>query len=220
MVSPMRDVLDAGDGDDVARGGALELDPLAGPASRRARVSLHGTCVPSARQSAYWPPGDELAGDDAADGEPADVVVVVEVVGLELRRRVGLVRPGRAGLPTMVSNSGRRSAPGVGEVARRGAGARVRVEDREVELLLVGAEVDEEAVDLVEHLGRARVGAVDLVEADDGLEARLERLAEHEARLRQRALGGVDQQQHAVDHRERALDLAAEVGVARACRRC
>ena len=41
-----------------------------------------------------------------------------------------------------------------------------------------------------------------------------QRLAQHEAGLRQRSLGGVDQQQHAVDHRQAALDLAAEVGVA------
>ena len=41
-----------------------------------------------------------------------------------------------------------------------------------------------------------------------------EGLAQHEAGLRQRALGGVDEQQHAVDHDQAALDLAAEVGVA------
>ena len=35
-----------------------------------------------------------------------------------------------------------------------------------------------------------------------------------EARLRHRAFDRVDEQQHAVDHAEHALDLAAEVGVA------
>jgi hypothetical protein len=34
-------------------------------------------------------------------------------------------------------------------------------------------------------------------------------------RSTKRALGGIDEQQHAVDHRQAALDLAAEVGVAR-----
>ncbi len=43
----------------------------------------------------------------------------------------------------------------------------------------------------------------------------LERLAEHEAGLRERALGGVHEQHHPVHHRQAALDLAAEVGVAR-----
>ena len=42
---------------------------------------------------------------------------------------------------------------------------------------------------------------------------RVERLAQHEPGLRQRALGRVDQQQHPVDHGQAALHLAAEVGV-------
>ena len=43
----------------------------------------------------------------------------------------------------------------------------------------------------------------------------LERLLEHEARLGQGPLGRVHEQQHAVHQRQRPLDLAAEVGVAR-----
>src|SRR5207247_1696663 len=42
--------------------------------------------------------------------------------------------------------------------------ARVGVEHGEVELRLLGVEVDEEVVDLVEHLGRAGVLPVDLVD--------------------------------------------------------
>ena len=38
---------------------------------------------------------------------------------------------------------------------------------------------------------------------------------QHEAGLRQRALGGIDEQHHAVDHRQHPLHFAAEVGVAR-----
>jgi hypothetical protein len=38
-------------------------------------------------------------------------------------------------------------------------------------------------------------------------------LLQHVPRLRQRTFGGVDEQQHAVDHRQRPLDLATEVGV-------
>ena len=43
----------------------------------------------------------------------------------------------------------------------------------------------------------------------------VKRLAQHEPGLRQRSLRCVDQQQHAVDHRQAAFDLATEVGVAR-----
>ena len=99
-------------------------------------------------------------------------------------------------------------------------GARVRVDDRKLDLALVGVEVEEELVDLVHDLGDARVGPVDLVHDEDHGKPRLERLAEHEAGLGERALARVDEQQDAVDHRQPALDLAAEVGVARACRRC
>ena len=44
---------------------------------------------------------------------------------------------------------------------------------------------------------------------------RAHRLLEHVAGLRQRSFGGVDEQEHRVDHQQAALDLAAEVGVAR-----
>ena len=98
-------------------------------------------------------------------------------------------------------------------VERRPTRARVRVDDRELDLVLVGAEVDEELVHLVEDLRDARVGPVDLVDHEDHRKVRLERLAQHEPRLRERALARVDEEQHTVDHGERALDLAAEVGV-------
>ncbi len=53
-----------------------------------------------------------------------------------------------------------------------------------------------------------------LLMQDDG-QAGLQRLAQHEAGLRQRALGGVDGEDDRVHHRQTALDLATEVGVAR-----
>ena len=58
-------------------------------------------------------------------------------------------------------------------------------------------------------------GPVDLVHDEHDGQARLQRLAQHEARLRQRALARVDEQKHAVDHGQAALDLAAEVRVSR-----
>ena len=61
-----------------------------------------------------------------------------------------------------------------------------------------------------------RIGerAVDLVDDDDRLEAFVQRLAQHEAGLRLRAAGGIDHEQHAIDHFHDAFDLGAEVGVA------
>ena len=114
--------------------------------------------------------------------------------------------------------SGWRSAASSSASKPGPAFARIRVDDRELDLRLVGVEVEEELVDLVDDLRRAGVRPVDLVDDEHDREPRLERLAEHEPRLRQRALARVDEEQHAVDHRQAALDLAAEVRVTRACR--
>ena len=206
------DVLDAGHGDDVARERALDLhplEPLPGVDARQLAGRLRAV-VPAQHVLAA---GGELAGHDPPDGQPADVVVVSEVVRLEARRRVR--RVGRAG---QEAHDRLEERPQIGalpaELPRRRAGARVGVEHGELELLLARPEIDEQAVDLVEDRRRPGVRAVDLVEADDGRETGLERLAEDEAGLRQRALRGVDQEEHPVDHGERALDLAAEVGMA------
>ena len=91
------------------------------------------------------------------------------------------------------------------------------VDDREVERVLavrLVEQVHEQLVGLVDDLGDAGVAAVDLVDHEDDGHVGVERLAQHEAGLRERALGGVDQQHDAVDHRQAALDLATEVGVA------
>ena len=81
--------------------------------------------------------------------------------------------------------------------------------------MIVGVEVHEEFVHLVDDLGDAGVGAVDLVDDQDDGQVEGEGLAQHEPRLGERALGGVDEQHHAVDHGECALDLATEVSVTR-----
>ena len=88
------------------------------------------------------------------------------------------------------------------------------VQDREIELLLAGVERREQVEHFVDDFGRARVGAVDLVDDDDRLQPDLERLGDHELGLRQRTFGRVDQHQRAIHHVEDALDLAAEIGVA------
>ena len=93
-------------------------------------------------------------------------------------------------------------------------GPRVAVDDRKLDLGLVCVEVEEELVHLVDDGLDPRVGPIDLVDDEDHRQPRLERLAQHEPRLRQRALARVDEQQHPVDHRQAALDLAAEIGVA------
>jgi hypothetical protein len=80
--------------------------------------------------------------------------------------------------------------------------------------LQVRGKPQQQVVGLLLDLGDAGVGPVCLVHEQDDGKLGLERLAQHEARLRQGALRGIHQQHHAVDHRQAALDLAAEIGVA------
>ena len=89
------------------------------------------------------------------------------------------------------------------------------VEDRKVELRVGGVQRGEQIKHLVDHLDRTRIRTIDLVDDDDGFETHLQCLRDDEFGLRQRALGRIDQHERAVHHVEDALDLAAEIGVAR-----
>ncbi len=61
----------------------------------------------------------------------------------------------------------------------------------------------------------ALVGLVDLIDRDDGPEPDPQRLGDHEFGLRHRPFGGIHQHDGAVHHLQDALDLAAEIGMAR-----
>ncbi len=150
---------------------------------------------------------------DATEREPSHVRIGVEVRHERLQRMLRVVLGRRHRREQRLDER-----PEIGrEVVRReagAAGARVAVDDRELDLRLVRVEVEEQLVHLVDDLLRARVVAVDLVDDEDDGQLRLQRLAQNEPRLRQRPLARVDEQEHAVDHRQPALDLAAEVRVA------
>ncbi len=81
-------------------------------------------------------------------------------------------------------------------------------------MLFLGVEVDEQVVDLVQHFLRTGIGTVNLVDHQNRRQVGFESLAQHVARLRQRAFAGVDQQHDAVHHLEGAFHFAAKVAVA------
>ena len=152
------------------------------------------------------------AAGDPAGQHAADEIVAVEQGGEHLERAGVDPRRGDVGDDGVEQGREVARADVVGEPGIAGAAA--GVEGREIELLVAGVEVEEQLEDFVEDFGRARVGAVDLVDDDDRAQAERERLAGDELGLRHRPFGGVDQQDHAVDHRQDALDLGAEIGVA------
>ena len=102
---------------------------------------------------------------------------------------------------------------GLLKIERCGAGAGVGVDDREVDLLLIRAKVKEELIDLVNHLLDACVGAIDLVDDEHDREGARERLGEDVARLWERALRGINEQEHRINGEKAALHFTTEVGV-------
>jgi len=121
----------------------------------------------------------------------------------------------------IASNSGRMFSPLFRCVEHRVAVERRGKDYREVHLLLAGASLSNRSnVWLITQSGRAPGRSI-LLMTTIGFQAQRQRLARDEAEsLRHRSFDGVDQQQAAVDHRQHAFDLAAEVGVARPYRRC
>ena len=84
----------------------------------------------------------------------------------------------------------------------------------ELQLVVVGAQLDEQVQHLVHHFRGAGPGPVDFIQHHHWLLAQGQGLFQHKAGLGHAALKGVHQQQHAVHHLQHALHLAAEIGVA------
>ncbi len=170
--------------------------------------------MPSTLREVYGLTGLERAVEDACDGEATEIVRVVEVGDENLQVAIGGAGRGGNRLEDELEE-GLEVGAGDGEVHGGSAGFAVGVDDGELENIFVGVEVDEEIIDFVQDLLRASVGAVDLVDDDDGGEVGFEGFRENVAGLRERTFGGVDEEDYAVDHLEGAFDFAAEVGVAR-----
>src|SRR6478609_4942917 len=208
------DVLEAGETDDVAgdrllnlalaEAGELEnLGDLGADLLARFRVAHHEDRIANLDDAA----------EDLADRDTADVVAPIDV-GHEHVEGLFRLRERRRDVVDDRLEEGSHVLLLLAEVVHHVAVAARAVNDRGVELLLGGIELHQELEHLVVHLGRVRVVAVDLVDDDHDLQAVGERLAVHETGLGLGTVIGVDDQQHAVDHAEGALDFAAEVGVA------
>ncbi len=207
------DVGEPGHGDDLSRPGRLGGDAMESLGDEQLG-DLHPLDLPVGPA-----PGHHLAaGDgplaDPAHGQAAEIGGAVEVGHQGLEWVPVLVGGGGDALHQQLEEGLQRRPLQLG-VERRPAVPGVGIDDGELDLVVVGVEVEEQLVDLVDHMGHTGVGPVDLVDDQDDGEPGLERLAEHEAGLGLGPLRRVDQQEDAVDHGQRPLDLAAEVGVAR-----
>ncbi len=213
------EVVEPGDGAEIARfhpvnlfaGEALEPEELADLALLRLRIGL--VLVDENDRHARL----DRSAEDTPDADAADVVGEVDARDEHLQRLLGVSLgmgdvlddrlEDRAHVAFFVVLGG----PLVDRPAALGAGE----DDWKIELVVVGAERDEQVEDLVDDPVGLAVGAVALVDDHRGLEPSLERFAQHEPCLGHGALKGIDDQEAAVGEAEDAFDLAAEVGVAR-----
>ena len=155
----------------------------------------------------------DVAGQNPADGHPADILIPVDVTDEHPERSLLDDRwrhPFNDRLEQIVHVLARPFECTIGK-SHLGAA----IEERCVELILIRSQFEEQLQHLVVHPLRARGVTVDLVNHTYRLKPVAKRLAQYPARLRLRSADGIGQQQHAVDHLHHPLDLGAEVGVAR-----
>src|SRR5471032_2770421 len=208
------DFVDTVDQNDVAGDGfvddhafqALEVQHLVDAALDRGRIRTVQDDEVLARF--------DTAARDTANADLADVGRVVQRGDLHLQRTVRIVVTRWHVLEDGFEQRGHVAFTHF-RVQRSVAVQRRSVDDREVQLLVGGAQLVEQFEGLVDGPLGARARTIDLVDDDDRLQAQRQRFTRDETGLRHRAFLCIDQQQHRVDHRQHALDFAAEVGVAR-----
>ena len=156
----------------------------------------------------------ERAAMDPADADSSDIVVVIESGDLHLERTF-VHRRRRDAVDDGVHQGKDGVAFSVLQIGGGPAVASAGVKEGEIELFVVGSEIDEQIENIVMDLVRTSVRTVDLVDDDDRFEFEFQRLVEHETGLREGSFRGIDQQNHAVGHIENPFDLSAEVAVSR-----
>src|SRR5262249_57573569 len=124
--------------------------------------------------------------------EPADVIVVIEI-GDEQLKRVVAQFAWRRNRSDDLLEQWLQILGTVFQLSFGGAVARNGVENRKVDLLVVGVEIEKQLVNLIAHFGRTSIATIDLVDHRDCRQTRLESFAQHESSLGQATLSDVDE---------------------------
>ena len=209
------DIGQTGESHDVARGDVvagltaigLEVIQLGQTAAH-----LEVGVVPVAHDHLLAHLGDAVL--DAADADAANELVVVHRGHQHLEGSLGVALGRLDGAQQGVEQGDQVGAGYIGVKACSAVTAAAE-QHGAVQLLVGSAQVHQQVEDLVDDFLDAGVGTVDLVDGDHKAQILLQSLLQHETGLGHAALSSVHQQQNAVDHLQHALDLAAEVGVAR-----
>ena len=155
---------ESGNADDFARAGLSNFDALNSLRESEAGNGA-GDGAPLANDGDLCPLADNTVAN-ATDSDAADEVVRGEVGDQHLQRMARLMHWCRCGLKNAIKEWDQVGARLL-HVTRGGTGTGIRIDDWEVDLLLVRTEVKEELIDLVDHLLDAGIGAIDLVDDED-----------------------------------------------------
>ena len=149
-----------------------------------------------------------------AHGNPSHVLVVVDGGDQQLQWCGGIAR---GGIDIVDDGFKQGSQIGARFVGTVGSGALpAGAEDGGgVELVVGSVQIQQQLQNLVHDFVDPGVGLIHLVHGHNDLVTQLQCLLQHETGLGHGTLGGIHQQDNAVDHFQDSLYLAAEIGVAR-----
>ena len=162
--------------------------------------------------------GMERAGEHPPDTDASHVIVVVEGGDQCLERRVAVQFRHGDMCDDRVEKLVNVTGPAALSLGQIGGGPSLPsggVDKGEFLGVFIGAQVDQQAEDLLVDPVGPRVGAVHLVDDHQRGQPGSEGLGQYVAGLGHDTLGGIDEQQHAVGHLQYALHLAGEIRVPR-----
>ncbi len=185
----------------------------------QAQIAQHLTDFTVAGLAVGTNDGDLLVGLDATTGDTADtdnahVGVVVQLGDLHLERAFGVSFRGFHVVDDGLKQ--RLHVLGLDVLIHGGPTVQCRgVNHFEVQLFVSRAQVVEQVKYLIHYPVRTSTRTVNLVDDHDRLQTLSECFLGHETGLRHRAVNGVNQQQHGVNHGQYTLNFTTEVGVTR-----
>ncbi len=111
--------------------------------------------------------GVHRAVENTSNGQPPQVIAVIEIGHQDLQRARRIACRVRESSERWFRTAAAdfRRRPLIS--SRRGPSLGIGVQNREIQLLFFGVEIDEEVIDLVQHFLRARIGAVNLIDHQD-----------------------------------------------------
>ena len=97
----------------------------------------------------------------------------------------------------------------------RGSSATRSIQNRKIQSLIIGPQLDEQLKHFIKHFVSPRIGPINFINHHNRPKLMLKSLFEHEPSLRHRPLGRIDEQEHAIRHRQHPLNLSPKVRMPR-----